>query len=891
MTDRINSVVQAVPPVAPATVSATVFDTFKADPDLIAIAVVEQQRPVGLINRHDLTAVLATPYGRALFAGKPITLVMDPNPLVVPTELHIDDLEEMILSDNPQALAKGFILVHEDGSYAGIGSALTVLRSSVDRTIRRNRELEQLREEAEAANRAKSQFIAHMSHEIRTPMNAVIGLARLAMKRQLDSQLKDYLGKIYASASMLLGIINDILDFSKIEAGKLSLEAVEFDLEMVIDGVASTTAIRASEKDLEFLIALAPDVPTALVGDPLRLGQVLLNLINNAIKFTDRGEVELSICVGVREVQAVELEFSIRDTGIGMTEEEQSRLFRSFSQGDASMTRRYGGTGLGLAISKALTELMRGSIRVQSRPRAGSTFSFSARFGIPTEDRRLAAPARLEGLRVLVIDDSAGSRQLLGEMLARWSIERELAASGPAGLEALACAAERGVPFDLVLLDWRMPGMDGIETARRIKESRNIGRLPPIVLLAGYGQEDSLRHARRFGVKSVLAKPINKSALLETIQFVLGRQRVKPAAKDDADAGGPAAKLAGARILLVEDNDINCQIAVENLTSAGMVVEIAQNGRIALETLRAGAERFDAVLMDVQMPEMDGLEATRLIRGEIGCERLPIIAMTAHALEEERRECLAAGMDDHIAKPFEPANLVKMLDRWVKREPLALPAPVEAPGQAPAESVLPEALPGFDIPAALERVNGNAVLLDKLLREFLATFGDAAVRLRQHCATGEREAAERLAHTLGSVSGSLEAGDLHLTARELERALRAGDMDRAAVSLGALEPLLDAACATLRGLGGAAAPALAAEPAESVSFEPALTELRRLLAENNLAAPRRAGELAQALVGKGLERQLSEMAEQMDRLDFRGAERTLESLTAELGTTGASADA
>jgi len=647
--------------------------------------------------------------------------------------------------------------------------------------------LRQAQAAAEAASRAKGDFLANMSHEIRTPMNAILGLAHLTLKTDLTLRQRGYLEKIHAAGNSLLGIINDVLDFSKIEAGKLELESVPFNLDDVLDQLAGLITVKAHEKEaLEVLFRTSSEVPRALVGDPLRLGQVLINLANNAVKFTEAGEIVVATELVRADGGSARIRFSVRDTGIGLSAAEMARLFESFTQADTSTTRRFGGTGLGLAISKRLAALMGGDIQVASEPGRGSTFSFSAdfRIGGGPAARRPVAPPELKGMRVLVVDDNPTSRAILQEMLESFSFEVGLAASGEEGLREYA-AASAGRAYALVVMDWRMGGMDGIEAARRIKAC-SVSRPAPVILVTAYGREEALRKAEAAGLEGFLLKPVSPSLLFDTIMEIFGSGRLPASARGGAEIPTPVAEgVAGGRFLLVEDNEINQQVAMEILRGAGLEVVLAANGREAVE--RSAREVFDAVLMDVQMPVMDGYAAAREIRKQEGAMRshgmvpIPVIAMTAHAMSGDAAKSLAAGMNDHITKPIDPGTLLETLSRWIKpraQVPAApigfAPAPaVQSPaGPSPPEPILPEELPGFDLAEGLHRLQGNRALYRRLIIDFAAQQRHEGETLGRLLEAGDFDRARRRVHAIKGVAGNLAAKPLQAAVGALERLIR-----------------------------------------------------------------------------------------------------------------------
>ncbi|WP_273726964.1 response regulator [Brucella gallinifaecis] len=638
--------------------------------------------------------------------------------------------------------------------------------------LAKNEEIERRSVEVEQAYKAKGMFLANMSHEIRTPLNAILGFCHLMQRTEMTERQRDYLTKINGASGSLLRLINDILDFSKNDAGKLTLESRPFEIRALLDRKLQITSQEARAKSVAVSLQIDESVPERLVGDEMRLGQIILNLLTNAIKFSEHGSVTLHISGKTTDANDYLLQIAITDTGIGMTEEQQSRLFNSFSQADNSTTRRFGGTGLGLVISKQIAKQMGGDISVNSAPGKGSIFTVTAKLGNLDHSHSIVERPQphIQKLRVLVADDNPASREILQGIFADWSIAVDLVASGNEVIGALETAFQRGRPYDLLLLDWKMPGMDGMETVTSLYSNAKLAKLPEIVLITAYGNDEFEAKASRAGIAAYLPKPIEAQQILRTLNaiFPLQKDNIEPS----ASVGLIAKPLRGERILLVEDNMINREIAYQLLSDAGLEVDTAENGRLACESVARDGDKYAAVLMDVQMPEMDGLEATRHIRRDRSAEDLPIIALTAHAYEEERRRCAEAGMNDHIAKPIDPSVLIGTLERWMRpRRKETSVEKVPENDQKIVQSDLPQHLPPFDLARALVRVNGKQALLRRLIISFYDDFHNAVEMLKGQIVSGDLTAARRLAHTLKGVAASLELPDVSRIAAEVELAI------------------------------------------------------------------------------------------------------------------------
>ncbi len=647
-------------------------------------------------------------------------------------------------------------------------------------------EIKQARALAESASRSKSEFLANMSHEIRTPMNAILGMLYLALRTEITPAQHNYLSKAQNAAHSLLGIINDILDFSKIEAGKLDIEHIEFGLDAVLEQLTNVVGYQAEAKGVEFLIRYDPNIPATLIGDPLRLGQVLANLCSNAVKFTETGEIELSLQAMEVSASDLTLKVSVRDTGLGMSPEVQARLFEKFTQADQTTTRRFGGTGLGLAISKNLVELMHGRIWIDhSQPGLGTTMCFTAKLQVA---QRLAlvgqAGPLLQGLKALVVDDNEAAREILAEMLRFFQLEVATAANGTVALAVLKSATEH--PFDLVLMDWRMPGMNGDQVAQRIHQDASLTHQPKIVMVTAYGREDVMRLSEQAGINGFLIKPVSPSTLLDTVMSVLGRNTVLGKTEPRGitmNVPASGGTLAGARVLLVEDNDINREFASELLRTEGIEVTEAINGKEAVDKVQL--QTFDAVLMDIQMPVMDGLKAAVAIRAlaqtatesqKVRFTSLPIIAMTALAMAQDAEKVLAAGMNDHITKPIAPERLMASLAHWIKLPPdraqsSAASADARASPEFPPDLL---ALHSLDARSGIRRISGRAEAYRKQLKRFREHYADAPEQLQHLLKEQGTEPAEEYCHALKGVTGNLGADALYHQVSALDAQLKQG---------------------------------------------------------------------------------------------------------------------
>ena len=779
-----------------------------------------------------------------------------------------------------------------------IVGSVSVFRDITDQK-RAQEELASAKEDADRANRLKSDFLANMSHEIRTPMNAVMGLTHLLMRTELAPRQRDYLEKIESSSRNLLGIINDILDFSKIEAGKLIIEQIPFSLSGMIQEIVTVVQPKAREKNLELGIDLGAGLPATVLGDPLRMSQVLLNLLSNAVKFTERGSVVVTVRGQPRPDGTCILEFQIQDTGIGMTPAQQAGLFRPFTQADSSTTRHFGGTGLGLAISRQLVELMGGDIGVESAAGVGSRFRFRVPCPVAEEaPPPIRLPEDVMVKRALVVDDCEAIRSILADMLENFGLTVELADGGVSALARLeAAAAGTADPVEVVILDWRMPDLDGVKTLRRI--NRLSGLNPRVIMTTAYGGDsvkDALGDER---VSAVLDKPVTPSTMFDALMHAFDRPL--QAAGGGGSSGGQSEDdipvLRGRRVLVVEDNAINQQVACGLLELTEVDLSLASSGDEALSLLRD--YEYDAVLMDIQMPGLDGYQTTGIIRRDLGLTALPIIAMTAHAMAGDRERCLASGMNDHVAKPISPPALYSALRHWLTAPDRPLSgggagAAIRRPRSAPPvmaqlSTPFPEALPGIDVSAARRHVNGNLALLRRILLEFGNSQSTGAEKLWD-AVTGQRwDQVSRIAHTLKGTAATIGALEVSRLAGELERGAAEGG---AGVSGELIERLVLALDVVIVGVAVLAEPAVSPPIAGPKSQRCAVPDrqqidhakdmiarLRPLLADGDPAAGEQADMVSRLLAVTPAASLAAAMAHHADCYDFEEAVAALDRIS------------
>ncbi len=792
--------------------------------------------------------------------------------------------------------AQEWLYVCKDGTHLPVSLSITslfnpdgcivgYLFTAMDMTLQKQmkRQLIQSKELAESANASKGDFLARMSHEIRTPMNGIIGMASLLQKTPLGAKQQNYTEKLLSSANTLLRLINDILDFSKIDAGKLQLEKVPFFLEDILGNIANVVGMQAEKKGLEFLFQIDPLVSRSLVGDPLRLGQVLMNLAGNAVKFTEQGEIVISVDL-VNQVQdELTLRFSVCDSGIGLKNEQFENLFSAFSQADDSITRKYGGTGLGLAICKQLTELMGGEIWAESKPGVGTKFFFTTKLHIPKNIQLPATKmtARLQGLRALIVDDNQAARDVLSAMLTSLKIEVTTAIDGKAALTLLEQAIQKGHPYDVILLDWIMPGIDGIETARRIKAHASLAKIPAMLMVTANGREEAYLEADKVGIKAFLLKPVYASIMYNTLLDILGIETIpEPLTVKKQRQATNLKKIEGAQILLVDDNTINQEVATEFLEDVGMVVTVAANGQECLDAL--DQKPYDLVLMDVQMPVMDGLEATRKIRQKNQFKDLPIIAMTAHAMAGDREKSLAAGMNEHITKPIDQTVLYQTLKYWItEKQSETLPTVSgETARVSTADHLSLPDLPGISQAEALQALNQNKKLFVKMLHDFKRYYSSFPESLRELSMAGQWQEIQEKAHTIKGVSGYIGSSLLMKAAQNLEDALRSDQRDDAANYLVAFINALDEVLSTLSVLPSLQEekPAPLHQSLVKVNWgREVKKQMQRLieqLKKGEAAAEEQYLEVRKLLAGTGLDEELETIANLIDDIEYDSAADT-----------------
>jgi len=645
--------------------------------------------------------------------------------------------------------------------------------------VRANERLTRAKEEADQSTQAKSEFLANMSHEIRTPLNAIMGMSDLLMKNIDTEKRREYLSIIRTSSLSLLELINDILDFSKIDAGKLTFESIPFSLHELIDESADMFLEKNMAKQLELIIDIDPKIPRQLISDPLRLRQVLSNLISNAFKFTEKGEICIRVSLKEMNSTHATLLFEIRDTGIGidptLLDSSKGDIFDAFAQADGSTTRKYGGTGLGLAICRNIVRIMGGDIWVESQQGKGSLFAFTARFKAVLHSITVTPtlPPNMREMYALIVDDNPSTLMVIKRYMESFGFRTDLAESGEKAIR-LCQGAAQGKAYDLVVLDVRLPGMDGIEVARHIKKTYT-SDAPPIVMISALGNEFEIKRAKQIGVDSFLLKPIKQSLLFDSIMEIFGYESTRKNATSRQFALSD--EFSDVALLLVEDNPINRMVAMEMLKGSGALIDTAESGTEAVEKVKT--KHFDVVLMDIQMPQMDGYQATRAIRNDLKRISLPIIAMTAHAMYGDREKCLAAGMNDYISKPIDRNRLfsairknIRLAEAMPLRPDYARRTSRETPHQE-----LPFTLPGLNLDEGLNRLGGSWKSYIMILQEFKSQFTGFFTKFRKLLNADDLEAAGQCAHALKGVAGNIAAGDLMLAAKSLETAIRKGDKD------------------------------------------------------------------------------------------------------------------
>jgi PAS domain S-box-containing protein len=852
-----------------------------------SIIVVDKERKVLFINKQT-EQMFGYPSSELL--GKPIETLLPSRY----REGHPEQMQSFFSSPTFRQMGTGRDLwaVGKDGREFPVEISLSPLHTDEgllisaavrDITARKQADIElrQAKEAAEDATRAKSDFLANMSHEIRTPMNAIIGMSHLALQTKLNSKQKNYIEKVNQSAQDLLGIINDILDFSKIEAGMLDIEKTDFNLKTVLNQFSNLLSLRANEKGLELLVDVAPNVPSGLIGDPMRLGQILVNLGGNAVKFTETGEVVLGIELINQKDEQVELKFSMTDTGIGMTAEQQSKLFQSFSQADTSTTRQYGGTGLGLSISKKLTEMMGGTIGVESAPEKGSCFSFTANFTIShsISQDKLILPEYLRKLRILIVDDNEQARIILSNIVNSLGFEVDVAEEGQTALAQISIEDRSENPYQLAIIDWLMPKMDGVTLTKKIQTSSDIRNKPPIIMATAHDKNELISAAESAEIKlqGIVIKPLTPSSVFNSIMHSLGQTQelTEDIATEFEEQKAIAEGLKGARILLVEDNLLNQELATELLQSNGIHVTLAENGQIALDKL--SNQQFDGVLMDCQMPVMDGYQATEAIREQTRFRTLPIIAMTANVMVKDLEKALQSGMNDYIGKPLDITHMFETMKKWIHPQAdnqVPFVDTVEgAPIEAPKYDL--EQLVGIDVTSGLKRTQGNLTLYVKLLKRFQQSMSDFEHRFNHE---QNLPSLERMAHTLKGTAGNIGADELQQAAQVLEDSCE-DDMTAShrqvnlAKVIEKLNPVLNSLASTLDS-ETATAPTSHQLSQEELSRH--LEHLKKLIEDYDTEAINILNELLNSINDVELQKPLREIESLINEYDFEAALKAFE---------------